>query len=275
MMVSHRTLKTYRTLHRSTDPWILDSGAFTELLMYGEFRTTPREYVQAVARYQREIGNLVWAAPQDMMCEPQIIHGGRIAGRIAPGTGLTEEQHQRLSVANLLELRSLWPEYSDDECPFIPVIQGGSKGSHIRNFAHYGEAGIRFTEEKVTGIGSVCRLQSQPREICNLMRAMRLAPRIHGFGLKTTGLLACHPLLTSSDSLAWSYAARMVPPFPGHSHNSCANCLAFACVWRRKLLESFDGKPGLDLEPVDWINGQKVCVHCWKETQSHTVALAA
>ena len=58
LFVSHRALAKVRKLRRSTRRWALDSGGFTELSTYGEWRTTPREYVQAVARYVHEIGQL-------------------------------------------------------------------------------------------------------------------------------------------------------------------------------------------------------------------------
>lgn len=87
---SHTRLCAYVTLRRSTTSWALDSGGFTELQRYGSWdRVPPRQYVEAVLRYDTEIGNLDWAAPQDWMCEPAIIHGGtfngiRFAGRQAP-----------------------------------------------------------------------------------------------------------------------------------------------------------------------------------------------
>jgi hypothetical protein len=76
MFVSHRTLAGYKRLRPSTAPWALDSGGFTELSQFGRWVTSPRQYADAVARYQREIGRLEWAAPQDWMCEPDIIAGG-------------------------------------------------------------------------------------------------------------------------------------------------------------------------------------------------------
>src|SRR5690242_4741899 len=78
LFVSHRRLLgelrpgrgARKTLPRARGPWALDSGGFTELQMFGEWRTTPAEYIAAVRRYRDEIGGLVWAAPMDWMCEP-------------------------------------------------------------------------------------------------------------------------------------------------------------------------------------------------------------
>jgi hypothetical protein len=41
MFVSHRRLARYVTCRLSTHGWALDSGGFTELSTYGEWRTTP------------------------------------------------------------------------------------------------------------------------------------------------------------------------------------------------------------------------------------------
>ena len=70
LFVSHRRLaRLRRSLPKAAAPWALDSGAFSELAKYGGCRTSPREYVDAVVRYDQQIGKLEFAAPQDMMCE--------------------------------------------------------------------------------------------------------------------------------------------------------------------------------------------------------------
>ena len=69
LFVSHRRLVGRRNLSdlRACCSWALDSGGFSELSLYGEWRTEPFEYVQWVKGYDLEIGNLDWAAPQDWM----------------------------------------------------------------------------------------------------------------------------------------------------------------------------------------------------------------
>ncbi len=60
---------------------------------------------------------------------------------------------------------------------------------------------------------------------------------MHGFGVKTGGLHLYGHLLTSADSMAWSYAARHLPALPGCTgHKNCANCLAYATRWRTRVL---------------------------------------
>ncbi len=75
LFVSRRRLAGRRTLPRARARWALDSGGFSELQMYGEWRTTPEQYVEEVRRFRREIGLMDWAAIQDWMCEPQVING--------------------------------------------------------------------------------------------------------------------------------------------------------------------------------------------------------
>jgi len=50
----------------------------------------------------------------------------------------------------------------------------------------------------------------------------------------------------SADSMAWSLQARLLPPTPGHTHKSCANCLEFALDWRSDLLAGVDRSSRLE-----------------------------
>jgi len=59
--------------------------------------------------------------------------------------------------------------------------------------------------------------------------------RLHGFGVKTSGLAAYGSMLYSADSIAWSLDARRSDPLPGHTHKSCSNCLDYAREWRERL----------------------------------------
>lgn len=233
LFVSHGRLAAYRTLKRSTRGWALDSRGFTELSAYGTWTITPADYVRAVARYDREIGLLEWASPQDWMCEPQIIHGGGPGG--FPGTHLSVAEHQRRTVANFLELAGLWPGESDQECPFMPVLQGWEPDDYHRCAALYEAAGVRLEDFPVVGLGSVCRRQGTAA-IARLITELTPRLALHGFGVKTRGLLAVGWRLESADSMAWSYDGRRSAPMPGHTHQNCANCLPFAAAWRERLL---------------------------------------
>jgi hypothetical protein len=64
---------------------------------------------------------MLWAAPQDWMCEPIVINGGTAGGQRFAGTHLSVAEHQRRTVANYAQLRDLAPDL-----PIIPVVQGWS-----------------------------------------------------------------------------------------------------------------------------------------------------
>lgn len=49
LFVSHRRLARRKTLPRARSGWALDSGGFSELSLYGEWRTTAEDYVAAVS----------------------------------------------------------------------------------------------------------------------------------------------------------------------------------------------------------------------------------
>lgn len=161
-----------------------------------------------------------WAAPQDWMCEPWIIQQ----------TGLSVEEHQRRTVSNLVTLRHIAPDL-----PFIPVLQGWEYQDYLRHVDMYVEAGIDLAGEPTVGVGSVCRRQNTAEAAGIIKGLAALGLRLHGFGFKLTGLRAVATILQSSDSLAWSFAARRDAPLPGHTHKNCANCLPYALKWRDKV----------------------------------------
>lgn len=218
LFISHRRLAKRRRFPVARSAWALDSGGFSELSLYGEWRTGTDDYVEAVARYGAEIGQLEWAAPQDWMCEPHIIEK----------TGLSVREHQERTVSNYLEIR--------DRGPFIPVLQGWELSDYEACVALYADAGVDLTAAPVVGVGSVCRRQGTS-EIGRLIKTLHDAGiACHGFGVKTEGLALAGRYLRSADSLAWSYQARRSWPLPGCTHKSCANCARFALRWRRQLL---------------------------------------
>jgi hypothetical protein len=236
LFVSHRQLAQrlpkHKAWRRALWPWALDSGGFTILKDHGQWTITPAEYVAAIYRYRAEIGGMQWCAPQDWMCEPAVIHGGRWNGQAFAGTHLSVREHQERTVANYLTLTALAPDL-----PFIPVLQGWELNDYLTCADLYTTAGIDLTTQPLVGLGSVCRRQST-REIEDIVTVLsRAGMRLHGFGVKTLGLHRYGPRLESADSMAWSTAARRLPPLPGCvGHKNCANCLRFATAWRTRLL---------------------------------------
>jgi len=227
LFVSHNTLKTRKSFPRARQSWALDSGGFTEIKDHGRWRCTPEQYADAVRLYSEQIGRLEWAAPMDWMCEPMMLDR----------TGLTIREHQERTVANYLELR--------DQGPFIPVLQGWAIEDYEYCVGLYKSAGVDLRLLPLVGVGSVCRRQATD-EITTLMRGLHsYGLRLHGFGVKT-GMGSYGQYLESADSMAWSFRARRSAPLPGCTHKNCANCSAFAMLWRERLLAP---------RPV-WINPQ-------------------
>jgi hypothetical protein len=241
LFISDRRLSAYRNLPCAVRPWALDSGAFSELAIHGNWDhgPSPRQYVDRVRRYQREIGKLLRAASQDWMCEPFIL----------AKTGLTVAAHQARTVASYLELRSLAPDL-----PWTPVLQGWRPDDYRRHLDAYDRAGVDLRALPVVGLGSVCRRQ-HTTEVEDLVRSLsRLGLQLHGFGFKVQGLARLGGVLRSADSMAWSFEARRLrrPACGSAAHRNCANCLAYALAWRERVLAA--GAAGV-VQPSFWSLG--------------------
>lgn len=257
LFISRNRLARYKTLPRALGRWAMDSGGFTELKNYGQWRIGPAEYVADVRRIIAGVGKTAeFCAPQDWMCEPWVIFGRRNVARTHPtwfhGTreargvpdGAPEQDlatavrfHQERTVENLIELRTLAPDI-----PWMPVLQGWTLADYRACAAMYTAEGVDLTAEPIVGLGSVCRRQATAEigEIVNTFAGIGL--NLHGFGVKTAGLADYGPDLASADSMAWSYGARHRPPIAGHEtrHKTCANCADWALAWRLRVLRSID-----------------------------------
>jgi hypothetical protein len=236
LFVSHRRLAGRKSLPKARVGWALDSGGFSELSLFGEWQTSPQAYVAAVHRYDKEIGLLGWAAPQDWMCEPFML----------AKTGLTVEEHQRRTVANFLELRRLWQatdptdelRATSEHCVFMPVLQGWQLVDYLRCADMYADAGIDLSNYPIVGVGSVCRRQATDEigEVFEGLSGLDIA--MHGFGVKKAGVERYGRLLETADSMAWSFNARRAPRLPECSgHLNCANCLTYALKWRAGVVD--------------------------------------
>lgn len=209
-------------LPRARGPWCLDSGGFTELSIYGKWETSRDRYVADVRRLEAEIGNLVWVAPQDWMCEPFMLEK----------TGLSIAEHQRRTVENFVALRA-------DLGPLvIPVLQGWTLDDYLGCWERYHQAGVELEWEPTIGVGSVCRRQNDAvtGRIMRGLASQLLGTQLHGFGVKLSGLESYGDVLISADSMAWSYRARRDHPLRGCTHKSCANCMRYALRWRDQVL---------------------------------------
>jgi hypothetical protein len=117
------------------------------------------------------------------------------------------------------------------------VLQGWEPVDYFAHVAMYWTAGVDLWFVPVVGVGSVCRRQHTEEAEAFLRGLAALGLRLHGFGFKAQGLPHVADILQSSDSLAWSYAARRSPPLPGcKGHKNCANCERYALRWYADLV---------------------------------------
>jgi hypothetical protein len=227
LLVSHRRLAGRRTLPRASGPWALDSGGFTELSLHGRWRVDARSYAAAVRWYAAEIGQLQFAASMDWPTECHVL----------ARTGVSLRTHQRRTVANYLDLRDL-----DPDLPFIPVLQGQSIADYHRCADYYEKRGVDLAALPLVGVGSVCRRQ-HTLEVEQIMRSLATRGlRLHGFGVKVTGLSRYADALVSTDSMAWSMRGRYIAGCSA-SHRTESNCLRFALQWHRQVLGGVGDEP--------------------------------
>jgi hypothetical protein len=205
-----------RRRHRGFSPnkWMMDSGAFTEISTYGRYRYSVQEYYSQVRSWTSS--SLMCAVSQDYMCEPFIL----------AKTGLTVEQHQRLTIERYDLLLALKPLTY-----ILPVLQGYSPREYVAHIRSYAD---RLRDGAWVGVGSVCKRNSTPRSVLRVLQAIhaeRPDLRLHGFGLKLTALqdVRVVRLLHSCDSMAWSFNARR--------QGQDANGLKEALVYNNRVLD--------------------------------------
>lgn len=221
LFISRRRIAHYKTLPRALGRWAIDSGGFTELSMYGRWTISAAAYAAELSRLVGECGKVDWAAPQDWMCEPEVLRK----------TGLTVVKHQENTIDNFVDLRS-----RNIGAHVIPVIQGWEPREYAQHVAAYASRGINLFSEPLVGIGTVCRRQ-HTQDICSLIANELSGLRLHGFGFKLTGLKQVGRFLASADSMAWSYQARRAARLEGCTgHMRCNNCLRYAMRWRDRAL---------------------------------------
>jgi len=234
LMVSRRTLSRYRTKPQARARWFRDSGGFTELQMHGQWTVGARTFVAEARADARDVGLMEYCAPRDWMCEPLILRGGTANGIHFAGTHKSIAEHQALTVADYLDLLDRAPEL-----PWVPVLQGWDLDDYLRCLELYDRAGVDLAALPRVGVGTICRRQGTDEAARILARLESEGLRLHAFGLKGTGIPNVAPFLASSDSLAWSFAARRQPPMEGcTTHKNCANCQKFALRWLDGIMDS-------------------------------------
>lgn len=228
LMVSRNRFDRRASLPIASVDWVMDSGGFTELQQFGYWRTDAHAWAAKIDDIAGRVGRMVWAAPQDWMCEPAVIHGGTFKGTRFAGTGLTVAEHQARTVGNFLDLMALG-------APVIPVLQGYTLGDYERCVDLYARAGVDLGVLPTVGLGSICRRENT-EEIASVVWAMRShGIRCHGFGAKEGAVRRVGDLLASADSMAWSKGGKERGTCT-HLKSRCANHMHWALDWRAKLL---------------------------------------
>jgi hypothetical protein len=175
--------------------WIMDSGAFTTIAKHGCYPEPVSVYADQIRRWKGN-GNLVAAVSQDYMCEDHML----------TKTGMNVRQHQALTIERYDQLIA-----ENTGVYIMPVLQGYTPSSYVDHVRMYGE---RLAYGAYVGVGSVCKRNSSPSSIVQVLKAIKAERpdlRLHGFGIKTTALSwqEVRDNLESADSMAWSFAARM------------------------------------------------------------------
>ncbi|MFE3196887.1 hypothetical protein [Embleya sp. NPDC059237] len=236
-------------LPRAKAPYLLDSGAYTMLRDHGGWTMFVEEYAATVYRLIDGLGHPPTAvAIPDWMCEPWIIHGGLHRGHHYVGTDLDVPIHQALTTGAYVHLNN---EHTG--VPWMPILQGHRLHDYLDHIHQYARAGVDLTRAPLVGLGSVCARQGTA-EIAAIVAAVRAAgiDRLHGFGVKTTGLHLYGPHLRSVDSYAWSKGARLRLPDCTHP-GPCNNCIRYALAWREHVLDALRHPHQTSL-PLDFRN---------------------
>lgn len=197
--------------------WVMDSGAFTEVMMHGTYRDGVHAYAEVIRRFSKNTG-LEAAVAQDYMCETEALER----------TGLTIADHQRLTIERYDALIAC----DVGGVYIMPVLQGFDPGDYARHVRDYGP---RLAQGAWVGVGSVCKRQGDPEAILAVLEAIlavRPDLRLHGFGVKLTALQdkRVAALLHSADSMAWSHAAR--------KRKGDSNSLWVARAYEKAVLEA-------------------------------------
>mgnify|MGYP001239396220 CR=1 FL=1 len=225
-------------------PWILDSGAFSQITdpkNMGDFEMSPREYVALAKRFEHN-GNLQCIVSQDYMCEPEVIELLTKMGYRKPGLNWVRK-HQEKTVERFVEVRD---EAIRQELtvPVMPVLQGWEVRDYVEHFKAYEELlDMPYVEwwpsyyrpgeflprhrnwNQWLGIGSTCKRNKNPEVLSDILSALwdyweehyrgassnlKEGFRIHAFGYKKTGLKlsSVKDRLFSADSFAHDFADR-------------------------------------------------------------------
>lgn len=238
---------------------MVDSGAFRELELHGEYQHSEEVYATELHRlHTAGVVNIAVAVAQDFMCEDFML-----ARTKATDTALSSlHHHGPASRADLIAIHQAWTIERYDALvaalerlfggaapfPVLPVLQGYSPADYVRHVVAYGD---RLKPAMWVGVGSVCKRNGDPEAIAAVLKAIysiRPDLLLHGFGVKVTSLMheIVRRLLSTADSMAWSYAARK----QGRNGNSWLEAKAFAST-----IQSIVSRPlqPVQIDLIEWL----------------------
>lgn len=221
----------YRQDPMVVNRWMMDSGAFSQINLYGDFIMSPEEYIKLACKFQYN-GRLACVVTQDYMCEPDVIKklnetGNRASVRI----------HQKKTVERYIKLVDLAKKYHL-QVPVMPVLQGWEVDDYWDHYCMYksafmaGSGRMRWNPEWI-GIGSTCKRNKNPEIVTEILDSLEYQIRgyfaqpwmnfqacagidynktkVHLFGFKKTGLKNSRikDRIYSADSFAYDFDDKM------------------------------------------------------------------
>jgi hypothetical protein len=222
--------KLKKKFPRARTRWGLDSGGYTEIELFGGWRTAARDYIALVRFLRDEVGNLDFALIQDWPVTA-------VTNRI---TGLSVKAHQARTLYSYIELVEAAPDVNR-----VPVLTGWDPHDFIEMASSYYSCAVDLERLPVVALGGLAARQHLP-EVAELVAYFRRCGiRLHGLGFKKSGLSKCAHLLASADSQSWSREARLEAaggerrPTPGCAHTAhCGNCLHRALEYREEIMRT-------------------------------------
>lgn len=207
---------------RATVPVMWDSGAYIHLKQHGRWTWPAHDYAAYTMRACRGLGTVRHIAPQDWMCETEILlkthaHELRSHAKADQQAWLAARRdeavlsHQRRTVASFIFLRATCRGY-----PIMPVLQGYHPHEYLRCAQLYRDLGVDLDSEEMIGVGTICR-RPKAIEIRNTLAAVadglggEAGDHLHAFGVKSDAAFNAaldSGALHSTDSMAWSSRAR-------------------------------------------------------------------
>lgn len=211
--------------------WIKDSGAFSIIDQHGGYPEPPEAYAARIKRWSTN-GELLAAVSQDYMCERHMLKRTRalpVALRM-----FRRGYIDRVDWREIVRIHQRWTIKRYDRlirCDLggvylMPVLQGYDPQDYVDHLRMYGD---RLAHGAWVGVGSVCKRNANPGAVAAVLFAIKQERPdllLHGFGVKTTALGdgLVRELLTTADSMAWSFAAR----YEGRDGNDIGEAIRFA-----------------------------------------------